>query len=146
MSIEAMKQARAALEDVITQIKYYEQASEAIVALNRAIEKAEEQAQKQKPLAWMCTETKVLYEHDTSLVDKYYGFKPTVPLYAHPPTSILDELMEAVKPLANLDLQAGQLEKYDDSLTVYQRDNSKITIGDIRKARLALEAAKEQGL
>jgi len=38
----------------------------------------------QKPVKWMCTETKVLYDHDTSEVDKYHGFKPTVPLYAAP--------------------------------------------------------------
>ena len=43
-----------------------------------------EQSQ-QEPVAWMCTETKVLYDHDTSEVDKYHGFKLTVPLYTAPP-------------------------------------------------------------
>ena len=38
----------------------------------------------QTPVAWMCTETKVLYDNDTSAVDKYHGFNPTVPLYTHP--------------------------------------------------------------
>ena len=36
----------------------------------------------QEPVAWMDTETRVMYDHDTSEVDQHHGFKPTVPLYA----------------------------------------------------------------
>lgn len=43
-------------------------------ALLKAISDAE-------PVLWMDAETKVLYEHDTADVDKFHGFKPTIPLY-----------------------------------------------------------------
>lgn len=43
----------------------------------------------QRPVAWMCTETKIFYENDTSAVDKYHGFKPTVPLYTHPAPAVV---------------------------------------------------------
>lgn len=39
----------------------------------------------QEPVAWMDAETRVLYCHDTSKVDRHLGFKPTVPLYAATP-------------------------------------------------------------
>ena len=41
-----------------------------------------------EPVAWMDPETKVLYDHDTSEVDKFHGFAPTVPLYTHPPARV----------------------------------------------------------
>ncbi len=53
-------------------------------ALRAAIEQALAVQPKQEPVAWMCTETKVLYDHDTSEVDRFHGFKPTVPLYTTP--------------------------------------------------------------
>ena len=37
-----------------------------------------------EPVAWMDAETRVLYECDTSEVDRHHGFKPTIPLYTHP--------------------------------------------------------------
>lgn len=43
-------------------------------ALLKAISDAE-------PVLWMDADTKVLYEHDTTEVDRFHGFKPTVPLY-----------------------------------------------------------------
>jgi hypothetical protein len=51
----------------------------------------------QTPVAWMCTETKVLYDNDTSAVDKYHGFNPTVPLYAHPNPAVVKQLVEAAE-------------------------------------------------
>lgn len=68
------------------------------------------------------------------------------PVFRHPAPAVVRQLVDAIEPLAHLDLKAGQLEKYDDDLTVYQRDNTKITIGDIRRAQAALAAAKEAGL
>lgn len=41
-----------------------------------------------EPVAWMDPETKVLYDHDTSEVDKFHGFAPTVPLYTRPPARV----------------------------------------------------------
>ena len=38
----------------------------------------------QEPVAWMDTETRILYDHDTNEVDQHHGFKPTVPLYTRP--------------------------------------------------------------
>ena len=67
-------------------------------------------------------------------------------VYTHPAPAVVRQLVNAIEPLAHLDLKAGQLEKYDDDLTVYQRDNTKITIGDIRRAQAALAAAKEARL
>jgi hypothetical protein len=53
--------------------------------LQAALRAALEQPQgEQEPVAWMCTETRVLYDTDTRQVDKHHGFKPTVPLYTHP--------------------------------------------------------------
>lgn len=43
-------------------------------ALLKAISDAE-------PVLWMDADTKDLYEHDTTEVDRFHGFKPTVPLY-----------------------------------------------------------------
>ena len=34
--------------------------------------------------AAMDADARVFYDHDTSEVDRYLGFKPTVPLYTHP--------------------------------------------------------------
>lgn len=74
--IEAAKRVQAAWQDPQGMPEWCKEMD----ALGQAIAEAEQQ----KPVAWMCTETKVLYDHDTSDVDKYHGFKPTVPLYTHP--------------------------------------------------------------
>lgn len=56
-----------------------------LAILNNALAAAPQPpAGEQEPVAWMCTETRVLYDTDTRQVDKHHGFKPTVPLYAHP--------------------------------------------------------------
>ena len=34
-----------------------------------------------EPVVWMDTDSRVMYDHDTSEVDKYHGFKPTAPLH-----------------------------------------------------------------
>lgn len=48
------------------------------------------------------------------------------------------ELIEAIKPLAALDLRPGGFDKRDDSQPVYARDNTVITVGDVRRAAAAL--------
>lgn len=48
------------------------------------------------------------------------------------------ELIEAIKPLAALDLRPDGFDKRDDSQPVYARDNSVITVGDVRRAAAAL--------
>ena len=47
-------------------------------------------------------------------------------------------LIEALRPLANLDLRPGAFDKLDNSQVVYARDNTTITVGDVRRARAAL--------
>ena len=62
----------------------------------------------------MCTETKVLYDHDTSEVDKYHGFKLTVPLYTAPPAPrkpLTDE--EIQKALSSMPLYASEWKESD---------------------------------
>ena len=58
-----------------------DRADDARIALRAALEQPQGE---QEPVAWMDTETRVLYGHDTSEVDRRLGFKPTVPLYTHP--------------------------------------------------------------
>lgn len=48
------------------------------------------------------------------------------------------ELIEAIKPLAALDLRPDGFDKRDDSQPVYARDNTVITVGDVRRAAAAL--------
>lgn len=52
--------------------------------------------------------------------------------------ALLDEveaLRAALKPLAGLDLRPGQFESLADTQVVYARDNTTITVGDVRRAR-----------
>lgn len=48
------------------------------------------------------------------------------------------ELIEAIKPLAALDLRPDGFDKRDDSQPVYARDKTVITVGDVRRASAAL--------
>lgn len=57
-------------------------------------------------------------------------------------SDVVCELAEALKPLANLDLSPGGLDKARDEQVVYARDDSKITVGDVRKARAALATVR----
>ena len=47
-------------------------------------------------------------------------------------------LIEAIKPLAALDLRPDGFDKRDDSQPVYARDKTVITVGDVRRASAAL--------
>ena len=87
------------------------------------------QQQEQEPVAWMCTETKILYDHDTSEVDKYHGFKPTMPLYAHPAP-------QPSKPLT--DQAVWNLYK---NLWMFHPAEEPRLAGDILKFARAIEAA-----
>ena len=65
-------------------------------------EQALEQPVEQEPVSWMDTETRVLYDHDTSEVDQHHGFKPTVPIYTNPqPRQPLtdEQINNILKPL-----------------------------------------------
>ena len=76
---------RSVLEQVLKVLEYA--ANDVLTGRNAAaaLRAALEQPQvEQEPVAWMDTETRVLYDHDTSEVDQHHGFKPTVPLYTHP--------------------------------------------------------------
>jgi len=53
------------------------------------------------------------------------------------------ELIEAIKPLAALDLRPDGFDRRDDSQPVYARGNTVITVGDVRRASAAL--ARVQG-
>ena len=53
------------------------------------------------------------------------------------------ELIEAIKPLAALDLRPDGFERRGDSQPVYARGNTVITVGDVRRASAAL--ARVQG-
>lgn len=48
------------------------------------------------------------------------------------------ELIEAIKPLAELDLRPDGFDKRPDDQTIYARDRSAITVGDVRRAAAAL--------
>lgn len=52
------------------------------------------------------------------------------------------ELIEAIKPLAAIDLRPDGFDKRDDSQPVYARGNTVITVGDVRRASAALARAK----
>lgn len=47
-------------------------------------------------------------------------------------------LIEAIKPLAELDLRPDGFDKRPDDQTIYARDRSTITVGDVRRAAAAL--------
>ena len=48
------------------------------------------------------------------------------------------ELAEAIKPLAALDLRPDSLDTRPDSQVIYARDKTQITVGDVRRAQVAL--------
>jgi hypothetical protein len=52
------------------------------------------------------------------------------------------ELIEAIKPLAAIDLRPDGFDKRDDSQPVYARGNTVITVGDVRRASAALARAQ----
>lgn len=66
--IRALRATEQNLRDRLAQVEAEHE------ALKKAISDAE-------PVLWMDADTKVLYEHDTTEVDKFHGFKPTIPLY-----------------------------------------------------------------
>lgn len=51
------------------------------------------------------------------------------------------DLLEALRPFAALDLRPDGFDKSDDSQPVYARDNSVITVGDVRRAVAAIAKA-----
>lgn len=51
------------------------------------------------------------------------------------------ELLEALRPFAELDLRPDGFDQRDDSQPIYARDNSVITVGDVRRARAAIAKA-----
>ena len=80
MTQEALRMALEALEngDVPTP-KNAGKNLDAITAIKEAL------AQKQEPVAWKLPDKNVVFWEDTKEVDKYHGFKPTIPLYTTPP-------------------------------------------------------------
>lgn len=51
------------------------------------------------------------------------------------------ELLEALLPFSALDLRPDGFDKRDDSQPVYARENSVITVGDVRRAVAAIAKA-----
>ena len=47
--------------------------------------KAIKELEGQEPVAWKLPDKNVVFWEDTKEEDEYHGFKPTIPLYAHPP-------------------------------------------------------------
>ena len=80
MTQEALRMALEALEngDVPTP-KNVGKNLDAITAIKEAL------AQTQEPVAWKLPDKNVVFWEDTKEVDKYHGFKPTIPLYTTPP-------------------------------------------------------------
>ena len=56
-----------------------------------------------------------------------------------------DALREALRPLAELDLRPGGMGSRPDDSVVYARDKSRITVGDVKRARALLTADAEGG-
>src|SRR5690606_9747755 len=52
------------------------------------------------------------------------------------------ELIEAIKPLAAIDLRPDGFDKRDDSQPVYARGDTVITVGDVRRASAAIARAQ----
>lgn len=52
------------------------------------------------------------------------------------------ELTDALRPLAELDLRPGAFDAMGDDQTVYARDKSVITVGDVRRAKKLLSDAR----
>lgn len=55
-----------------------------------------------------------------------------------------ERLEEALRPLAALDLTADGFDQRPDSKPIYARNNTVITVGDVRKARAALHHTATQ--
>lgn len=54
------------------------------------------------------------------------------------------KLLEALRPLAGIDLRPGGFDELADDQPIYARENSVITVGDVRRAIAAIaEATKE---
>ncbi len=51
------------------------------------------------------------------------------------------KLLEALRPLAGLDLRPGGLDQRADSQVIYAREKSQITVGDVRRAIAAIAKA-----
>lgn len=65
-------------------------------------------------------------------------------LYTEPPTvAINEQILEALKPFAALDLRGDNLGGRDDSQPVYARDKTVLTVGDFKRAQAAIEAAEK---
>ena len=57
----------------------------------------------------------------------------------------VERLAEALRPLAELDLTPGDYDNRPDSQPIYARNRTAITVGDVRKARAALEQEANDG-
>ena len=57
----------------------------------------------------------------------------------------VDRLAEALRPLADLDLTPDDFDKRPDSQPIYARNKTAITVGDVRKARVALRRGRTDG-
>lgn len=75
-------------------------------AITSLRERLEQPQVEQEPVAWMDTETRVLYDHDTSEVDQHHGFKPTVALYIHPQPKREPLTDEQITELADAHMEA----------------------------------------
>ena len=54
----------------------------------------------------------------------------------------LQALMLAIVPLADLDLRPDSLDRQPDDRIIYARNRTTITVGDVRRARAALDQAQ----
>jgi hypothetical protein len=54
------------------------------------------------------------------------------------------DLLEALRPFAELDMRPDGFDKRDDSQPIYARDNSVITVGDVRRAVAAIAKATQE--
>ena len=56
----------------------------------------------------------------------------------------VDGLEVALRPLAELDLRPDGFDERPDTQTIYARDNSRITVGDVRRAIAAIAAQRQE--
>ena len=79
---------------------------------------------KQEPVGWLCTESNIIYDHDTSEVDRYHGFAKTVPLYTHPTHEavhgLVDALLDCKKRFRNRGSSTAVIDK---ALQAYKEAN-----------------------
>ena len=104
--IELLKQTLEALKDVgvLTDREWRAVHKNKANELRQTIAELESQ----KPVAWKHPDKDMVFWEDTKEVDEYHGFKPTIPLYTHPPQRTWVGMTEDDKVLIKHDANFNQ--------------------------------------